>query len=162
MKYPGQIYTEKTIFIYLKLMFNQAPCILYIQKATLVVGSLDVLKTVKVQSAAVQSAVDDPTACHEVTLLPSRSVWPMRSVSKRTKEVSLSSSSNQSLRPPGLLDHGEQHSACKVSIPEGFPGGGGISAEFCRWGNSSGGETKGEEVGRRACSLSRLQKGHSS
>ena len=36
------------------------------------------------------------------------------------KEVGSTSSSNQSLRPPGLLDHGEQHSASKVSIPEGF------------------------------------------
>ena len=63
--------------------------------------------------------MDDLTKCHEVTLLPSRSVWPMRSV-EMTKEVSSTSSSNQSLRPPGLLDHGEQHSACKVSIPEGF------------------------------------------
>ena len=43
--------------------------------------------------------------------------------------------------------------------PRGLPEGGNISAELCRWGNSSRGETKGEEVGGRACSLSRLQKG---
>ena len=42
----------------------------------------------------------------------------------------------------------------------GLPGGCGIPAELCRWGNSSRGETKGEEIGLRACSLSRLQKGH--
>ena len=28
MKYPGQIYTEKTVVIYLKFMLNQAPCVL--------------------------------------------------------------------------------------------------------------------------------------
>ena len=43
--------------------------------------------------------------------------------------------------------------------PRGLPQGGDVSAELCRWGNSSRGETKGEEVGRRACSFSRLQKG---
>ena len=36
------------------------------------------------------------------------------------KEVGSTSSSNQSLRLPGLLDLKDQHSARKVSIPEGF------------------------------------------